>query len=142
MVSRLPACGLKGLAWLWLGLCKAFLAWPGLAFSLKMRTTLERELCVQEIAFSTLAGFWHDFLLKSDAFWPPKTRYPDVLFGLWGALAAFGLPWPLLGLLLASLGLPLASLWPPPFGGPWRPLGASLAPLSVSWRIFSLFLWL
>ena len=25
--------------------------WPGLAFSLKMRTTLERELCFQEIAF-------------------------------------------------------------------------------------------
>ena len=71
VVSPLSAPGLKGLAWLWLGLCKAFLAWPGLAFSLKMRTTLERELCFQEIAFSTLAGFWHHFPFKIRWFLAP-----------------------------------------------------------------------
>ena len=55
-------------------------------------------------------------------------------FGRLGPLLAS--PWPLFGLLLGSLGRPLASLWPllaspwPPFGLPWPPLVALWPPLA------------
>ena len=61
---------------------EAFLAWLGLAFSLKIRTTLERELCFQEIAFSTLAGFWHDFPFKIRPKKGLKKLIAEVLFRL------------------------------------------------------------
>ena len=152
-----------GLAWL----LDASLAWLGQAFSLKMRTTLERELCFQEIAFTTLAGFlrpaaskkggflstqnliplaWFVLVFVSGLVWPPLDSPGLLLASLW---SPFGLPWPLLGLPLASLDLSLASFGVPlvrlglfwrTYGGAWRRLGASLVPLSVSWRVFSHFL--
>ena len=121
-----------------------------------MRTALERELYFQEIAFSTLAGFWHDFPFKIRPFLGPQNPVSDVLFRLgwrlgllWPPLASLGLPlaslWPPFGLPLASLGLPLAASWPP-CGLPWSPLGLSLAflgsplaslwpPLGLSWHL-------
>ena len=124
MVSRLPACraskAFPGLARLF----NAFLAWPGLAFLLRMRTTLERERCFQEIAFSTLAGFWHHFPFKIRPFFGTKKLIASLLFGLRAALAAFGVSWP-------PLGLPLASLWPP-LASPWPPLGLPLASLGLA----------
>ena len=84
--------------------------------------------------------FWRKIMDLFGLFW--LLAWPGLP---WPPLASpwppFGVPWPPLGRPLASLGVPLATLWLP-FGGPWRPFGASLAPLSVSWRVFSLFLWL
>ena len=100
-----------------------------------MRTTLERELCFQEIAFSTLAGFWHDFPFKIRPKKALKKRIAEVLFRLWAALAALGLSWPLLGLPLASFWPPLAALWPL-FGLSWPPLGLLLASLGLPWPPF------
>ena len=124
-----------------------------------MRTILERELCFQEIAFLTLAGFLRPGALKRDPKRAPKNRYFWIFWspGLaWPSLASLGLPlaspgppfghpwppfglsWPLLGIPLASLGLslasfgiPLASLCPPlgSFGSPLAPLWRPLASL-------------
>ena len=97
-----PPLGLQRPGLAWHG--EAFLAWPGLAFSLKNHTILKRELCFQKMAFATLAGFLE----------PGASRKGGIS---WPGLGWFSsLAWP--GLLLPLL----ASAWPP-FDLPWPPKG-------------------
>ena len=118
------------MAWL----CKAFLAWPGLASSLKMSTAPRRDAHFQEIAFSTLAGFLHRFPFKNGTFFGLQTQ---IFLDWFGLVWPSGLAWPP----LASLGLSLASPWPP-LGLPLASFGCSLTSLGLSlaafWRLCGL----
>ena len=70
-----------------------------------------------------LASFWSR-LVPFGLSWPPLGR---ILASLWPPLAS---PWPPLGLSLASLGTPLASL-SPPLGLSWPLFGVSEASLGI-----------
>ena len=98
-----------------------------------MSTARRRDAHFQELPFPTLAGFWHQFAFKIPTFLATQNPISELMFGLWAALAAFGLSWP-------PLGLPLVTLWPH-FGvswplspglpvAPWPPL-ATLASLGI-----------
>ena len=112
-----------------------------MASSLKMSTAPERDVHFQEIALMTLAGFSEHFPSKNGTFFGLQKRIVLDWFGLvwpsglaWPPLASLGLslasPWP-------PLGLPLASLWPP-LASPWPPFGASVASLWPPWPPFGL----
>ena len=121
------------------------LAWPGL-LSENAHHSRTRAL------FSRNRFFDFGWLLARFSLQNPtkKASQKTGRRGPFSALGGFGRlgpllasPWPPFGLLLASLGRPLASLWPllaspwPPFGLPWSPLAALWPPWRARWPILA-----